>query len=115
MTHVGMTGNLIIAAIILLIGGCALRLKARSTTLKQRRDGRLIALIAFMLGPLLAAIYWAIEVNLLDPSTYERHPEDAWALLPPVMAIGIFVGVVSAFGFLIILGLRTPSKHTQSE
>lgn len=106
LAFVDMRPNLAMAATVLLIGGLCVYALSRRSGSKGTCARYWICLVALIAGPIVAFLWWAVGVFLLDR---ELLAADAWALLPPVMLIGTLVGTVSAVVFGLILRCRSGS------
>lgn len=93
-----MRGNLIAAAILLVIGVVVLRLvRPPSATSRSRRW---LPIAAFVAGPLIAFFWTIVDVLWLQPGSYLSFSEYYETLLP-VLAIGVIGGTVGAAVFWI--------------
>jgi hypothetical protein len=101
-----MRPGLMAAAILLAIGALVVLSMAGRNTEGRRNGTRWIPLASLFAGPGITLIWWAADVFVLNRNSY-LLPSDAWELLLALMAIGIFVGVVSAFVFGICLHLQS--------
>ena len=63
-------------------------------------------LVALVSAPIVAVCLWALQVFVITDEYY-RFPSDAWAVLPPVMLIGIMVGTISSIAFIAAALLRS--------
>ncbi len=112
IAEIDMSGNLAAAGIILLMGAIFVYFNLRSGSRKGRRSRvGILPLAAFFSAPLIAAGWWALDVFVINHDYYPL-PSDAWALLPPVMFIGLMVGLVSALAFLVAGMLKSHRTDT---
>ena len=96
-----MRENLVMAAVIL---ACATAYVLWSARRQPGRGGRRrtwLPVVALLAGPGVTLFGWAADVVLNPPVVMS----DSWALLPPMLVIGTFVGVVSSVVFALTLRL----------
>jgi hypothetical protein len=109
---IDMSGNLAVAGIILLMGAIFVYFKSRSGSRNGRRSRvGILPVVAFFSAPLIAAGLWALDVFVINRDYYPL-PSDAWALLPPIMFIGLMVGLVSALTFMVAGMLKSHHADT---
>ncbi|TWU26681.1 hypothetical protein Pla52o_05340 [Novipirellula galeiformis] len=93
---IDMRGNLIAAAILLVIGVVVLRLvRPPSATTGSRLW---LPIVAFIAGPLVAFLWTIADVLWIQPGTYLNFAEYIETLIP-VLKIGVIGGVVGAAVF----------------
>ena len=101
--------NLAMAAVILIVGTCfVVAMSRRNAGHGNKSRSWIIPLVSLFAGPAIALVWWAADVFIFNPDMYPRD-SDAWALLPPIVLIGAFVGVVASVVFAIALNLRLRS------
>ena len=103
---VDMRGNFIAAGVTLAIGLVLLRLLSPKAVLAKSQIW--IPVVALIAGPIMGIYWWAIDVFLLGRDLYVSSSE-YFEVLPPILLIGTFVGVVTALAFAVVYRVR-PSK-----
>ena len=109
---VDMRGNFIAAGVILAIGLVLLRLLPPKAVLAKSQIW--IPVVALIAGPILGICWWAIDVFLLSPDLYVSSSE-YFEVLPPILIIGTFVGVVTALAFALVYRLRLPKGRSTAK
>lgn len=88
-----MRGNVLGAAVVLLLGVVALRLLRRFET--GRTPKLPLVLAALLGGPVLAILLFAADVFWISPNTY-LQPADYFSTLWQCLAVGMACGVAAA-------------------
>jgi hypothetical protein len=104
-----MRGNLIAAAIVLLIGMLFVALMVRIRT-SGARSLRWMPIATLIIGPVLSFLFVAITALVVSRRGNQLQVEDVWAALPPVLIIGAFAGVVASVAFS--AALRIAERQT---
>tara|TARA_R110002073_G_scaffold172563_13_gene329820 strand:+ start:11093 stop:11437 length:345 start_codon:yes stop_codon:yes gene_type:complete len=93
---IDMRGNLIAAAILLVIGVVVFRfVRPPSATTSSRRW---LPIVAFVCGPVVAFLWTIADVFWIQPGSYLNFAEYVETLIP-VLIIGVIGGAVGAFAF----------------
>lgn len=95
--------NLAMAAGILLWGACIVFAIFRRKAVGGDKRPTWIPVAALFAGPSIALAWWAADVFVFNRDYL--LPSDGWALLPPILIIGTFVGVISAVAFAVAVYL----------
>ena len=103
LAMVDMRGNLVAAAILLIVGVILIR-RLRPSDFSPRRN-RWVPIVAFLCGPTLALLYFVVDVAWLSRGMYIDR-SDYHATLWRVLVIGVIGGAIGAFALWI--GSRIP-------
>tara|TARA_R110002049_G_scaffold305056_3_gene501132 strand:+ start:85541 stop:85885 length:345 start_codon:yes stop_codon:yes gene_type:complete len=96
LAMVDMRGNLIAAAILLVVGVLVFRLVRPPDAASTSR--RWLPIVAFVSGPVIAFLWTIADVLRMQPGTYLNFAEYIETLVP-VLIIGVICGGVGAFAF----------------
>ena len=96
LAMVDMRGNLIAAAILLVIGVVVFRLVRPPNAASTSR--RWLPIVAFVSGPAIAFFWTIADVLWIQPGTYLNFAEYLETLVP-VLIIGVVGGAVGGFAF----------------
>lgn len=91
-----MVGNVVAAFVLLGVGITVLHLLHRNSTSKSSRRARWAPVIAFMLGPLFATLYFVADVVWFEHGSYTIR-SDYYDTYWRVLAIGFVAGALGAF------------------
>lgn len=93
-----MRGNFAAVALILIVGVILIR-RLRPTDASHQYH-RWLPLAALVCGPILALLYFVVDVTWISPETYILR-SDYYGTLWRVLAIGVIGGAIGAFAFWI--------------
>jgi hypothetical protein len=105
-----MLPNLAMAAVILAIGTMVLFWMPSRQPAPTSKSRSWIPLAALAAGLAITVLLWVAAVAF-NPEA-DPHISDRWALLPPMLLIGTFVGVIASAVFAVALRLR-PSGDSE--
>jgi hypothetical protein len=100
-----MRGNLIAAGVVLAFGLVLLRLLSPNSV--RSKSHIWVSVVALIAGPIVGIVWWALDVFVLAPELY-IFPSDYLEVLPPILLIGTFVGVIAALAFALAYRVRLP-------
>lgn len=105
-----MIPNLVAAAVILGLGVAVLRSLSSKSGKGEGASGGWTPTIALLAGPLVSILWWATDVFPVNRESYVSDVE-RYETLPPILFIGIIVGLCMSIVFAATLSLRTPGQH----